>query len=135
MSYEDGILAAEYMLQLAKEYVDGVGGDSHIVTMLSNGAIMDKVAWEVSEEENLLKALSKISHELILSSMATRVMNDEDFGKQMREAGKKILELRARKKLSDKKLDDLVDALQKWQEERENQKPQEMAPQSLEQTK
>jgi hypothetical protein len=107
MFVEEGILAAEYMLQIAKEYVEGVGGDSTITVMFEDGSVRVKPAWEISEEENLLKQFSVISNNLLLSALRTRVSEDADFERDATSSIEQLRLLRNKKKKSDKLLENL----------------------------
>jgi 20S proteasome alpha/beta subunit len=79
MPTEHGIAAALYMLQIAKKYVSGVGGDSHILVLRSDGTVDDKPSWEISEEENIASNFTELSGILLLSLLRTRTATEVNF--------------------------------------------------------
>jgi len=120
MSDEDGIAAALYMLQMAKKYVSGVGGESHISILHSDGTVDDKPPWEISEEENIAKLFSETSGRLLLSLLRTRTGKDTDFRTTLKKFGEAVRSLRKKKKESDKFMDSLHGQLE---ERRKNATP------------
>lgn len=108
MSVEDGIAAALYMLQIAKKYVSGVGGESHISILYSNGMVDDKPPWEISEEENIAKIFTEVSGSLLLSVLRTRTGTEVDFLSALKGFSSAIRRLRRKKKQSDKFMDSLL---------------------------
>jgi 20S proteasome alpha/beta subunit len=60
MPQENGIAVLLSMLQIAKKYVSGVGGDSQILVLQADGKIEDKPSWEVSAEENIVSNFTAI---------------------------------------------------------------------------
>lgn len=105
MPTEDGVAAALYMLQMAKKYVSGVGGESHISILHSDGTVDDKPPWEISAEENIVKLFSDTSGQLLLSLLRTRTGKDADFRATLRRFGEAVRSLRKKKKDSDKFMD------------------------------
>jgi hypothetical protein len=107
MPYEDGISAALYMLQLAKQYVGGVGGESQIVVLGADGEVTPKPSWEISEEENMAKQFSLMAGRLLLSTMRTRTESgDESFNSSLKEFVAQVRASRKRKRKSDRRMDD-----------------------------
>jgi hypothetical protein len=119
MFREDAICSCLNLLTVAKEYVDGVGGDSHITVLLNNGTIIEKPAWEVSAEEGLTKTFTKNSTKLLLAALRTVSGTDEQFESALQSFNKEIHELRVKKKKSDEVINDLVKL---WREHQEAQK-------------
>ena len=125
MSVEDGIAAVLYMLQIAKKYVSGVGGESHISILKSDGLVDDKPPWEISEEENIATSFSQASGTLLLSLLRTRSGTEADFAKTLSTFGKTIHHLRKKKKESDKFMDDFMQHIEERREQRQNATPAE----------
>ncbi len=107
MSIEEGTSAALYMLQLAKRYIGGVGGDSKIVVLGNDGRFAEKPFWEISEEENLSRQYSLITGRLLLAAMRTRSGTDENFTGELHRFNEEIEQYRKKKKLSDELMDEL----------------------------
>lgn len=108
MPQEDGISAALFMLQVAKQYVDGVSGESHITVLKSDGSILNKPPWETSEEEVLSKRYSNRSGRLLLSCLRTRTGSDKEFESALKEFNEEVREFRKLKKESDKRIEQLL---------------------------
>ena len=108
MSIEDGIAAALYMLQIAKKYVSGVGGESHISILRSDGLVDDKPPWEISQEENIATSFSQASGRLLLSLLRTRSGTETNFMNHIKMFRKTIRRLRKKKKESDKFWDEFM---------------------------
>jgi len=120
MSIEDGVAAVLYMLQIAKKYVSGVGGKSHISILKSDGQVDDKPPWEISEEENIATNFSQATGTLLLSLLRTRSGTETSFKNHLKMFGKNIRHLRKNKKASDRFMDEFMQHL-------EEQKAQEAA--------
>lgn len=108
MTTEDGIAAALHMLQVAKKYVAGVGGQSHVVVLKNDGTIEDKPSWEVSAEENIATEFGELTGILLLSLMRTRSGTEQVFSQLLREFGKQVRKLRKKKKKSDSFWDEFL---------------------------
>lgn len=120
MSTEDAVCACLYLLNVAKEYVDGVGGDSHIkILNHHNGSIMEKPDWEVTAEEDLTKSFTKISSNIMFATLRTIGGTDSDFEQALSKFGNDVHELREKKKKSDEVIEKLIKA---WREEQERKK-------------
>jgi 20S proteasome alpha/beta subunit len=126
MTTEDGMVAALALLQIAKKYVDGVGGDSKVAVLSKDGDVTQKPGWEVTEEENILGKHSKIANDLMLAMMRTRADTEEQWTDNLGIFCKAIGNLREEKKKSDQKIIDIrkywTDYFRKEQEEREKEK-------------
>jgi hypothetical protein len=120
MSVEDGIAAALYMLQIAKKYVSGVGGESHISILKADGAVDDKPPWEISEEENIATSFSQTSGALLLSLLRTRSGTEVNFINHLKAFDKTLHHLRKKKKASDKFMDEFMQHLE---EQKKSAKP------------
>jgi 20S proteasome alpha/beta subunit len=107
MTTEDGVAAALSLLQIAKKYVDGVGGESKVAVLTNEGKVHQKPAFEVREEENILEEHSKLANTLMLSMMRTRTDSDEVWSQHLEVFKAKIGELRIKKKKSDEKIEEL----------------------------
>jgi hypothetical protein len=103
LSIEEGTGAIEYMLQIAKEYVEGVGGKSQIVVMRADGTIDEKVHWEISENENVLTQFEILNNHLMLNLFHS---SDTEFKVALKEFNKEVAKLRKQKKKTDKKIAD-----------------------------
>jgi len=102
MTVEDGISAALFMLQVAKSYVDGVGGDSHITVLMEDGRIDSKPSWEITEEENLAKQYTRITGKLLLAAFRNnKPDSDGEFDQALAEFSTQVMEIRQKKKKSD----------------------------------
>lgn len=121
MPLEDGIAASLYMLQLAKQYITGVGGSSQITLLRDGGTIDSKPNSEVSEEENLAKQFASLSGGLLLSAMRTRTGTDEEFMSTLKNFSKRMKEFRRRKKQSDQYWDMFDEELTKLRTDAEQQ--------------
>jgi 20S proteasome alpha/beta subunit len=120
MTTEDGIAAMVYMLQIAKQYVAGVGGASQLLLLHSSGRIDKKVSWEVSEEENIAKQFTSLTGFLLLSLMRTRTGDEADFQTTLADFTEAIKQMRERKKTSDQTLDEMMALLDPDATERES---------------
>lgn len=122
MTTDDGIAAALGLLQIAKKYVEGVGGDSKVAVLSKGGHVRQKPNWEVTEEENILAKHAKIANRLMLAMMRTRADTDKQWDTHLTEFCTEIGKLRDEKKKSDQKMKDLMAAWQKYfKEEREKE--------------
>jgi hypothetical protein len=119
MSVEDGIAALLYLLQIAKKYVSGVGGDSHISILKADGTVDDKPPWEISEEENIATSFSQASGILLLSLLRTRSGTEANFINHLNAFGKNIHHLRKKKKASDKVMDEFMQHLEEEKAQRQ----------------
>jgi hypothetical protein len=113
MWVEDGITAALYMLQIAKKYVSGVGGDSHIAVLTSDGRVDDKPSWEISEEENIAGQFTEFTGILLLSLLRTRSGEENDFLSILRIFSAHMKRLRKKKKKSDSIMDNVFKGMAK----------------------
>jgi 20S proteasome alpha/beta subunit len=117
MTTEDGVAAALSLLQIAKKYVDGVGGDSKIAFLNNSGRVHTKPAWEVREEEGILAEHSRLTNRLMLAMMRTRTDSEEAWKQNLEQFTKDIEDLRQKKKGSDQRIEELVKYWkQKWDE-------------------
>jgi hypothetical protein len=117
MPTEEGIAAALYMLQIAKKYVSGVGGNSNILILRSDGKVDTKPSWEISEEENIASTFTQLSGSMLLSLLRTRTGTEINFVNTMKAFNKAIRQLRKKKKQSDKLMDDIFEQLKRQEEE------------------
>lgn len=109
MSVEDGISAALTMLQLAKSYVNGVGGDSNIAILQENGVIERKISWELGESEAIAKQYSFLTGKLLLATFRTSVSSsDADFIEELRSFSKELKALRLKKKDADQTIKSIM---------------------------
>jgi 20S proteasome alpha/beta subunit len=108
MTTDDGVAASLGLLQIAKKYVEGVGGESKIAVMSKEGRIQQKPDWEVTEEETILAKHAKIANRLMLAMMRTRTDTEDQWKKHLATFAKEIEELREKKKESDQKIKDLM---------------------------
>jgi len=128
MLSEDGVVAALSLLQIAKKYVDGVGGDSKIAVLDQTGRVRQKPAWEITSEESILAEHSQLANKLMLAMMRTRSDSDLEWTKHLSSFTQSIGELRGKKKDSDKVLEEMWEKFQaamtqqKEEEEREESK-------------
>ena len=104
LSVDEAVAAIEYMLQIATEYVDGVGGKSHIVVMKADGQIEEPVDWEIAEHENVHTRFEILGNHLMLDLFHA---NDSEFKAALREFRKEMSKLRRLKKGTDKKMADI----------------------------
>ena len=123
MSVEDGTAAALNMLQLAKTYVGGVGGNSQVMVLNADGSVDEKPEFEISEEENLAKQFSSLSGMLLISALRTRTGTDEQFSEDLKIFEKQMKAFRIRKRKSDMWLDEVRGRAKKTLA-REHEKPQ-----------
>jgi len=117
MNTEDGIAAALYMLQIAKRYVAGVGGESHILVLRADGSVDEKPSWEISKEENIAQTFNEVSGRLLLALLRTRSATDDEFRQILKAFNRGIQLLRKKKKESDRFLDNLMRQIQERKKE------------------
>jgi 20S proteasome alpha/beta subunit len=101
MSVEDGISAALIMLQLAKSYVSGVGGDSNIAILRDTGVIEHKIKWELAQRETIAKQYSEITGRLLLATFRTSSGSEDDFNQEVQIFSEQLNGLRQRKHEAD----------------------------------
>ena len=120
MTTEDAVCACLHLLTIAKEYVDGVGVDSHI-KILNNrdGGIIEKPDWEVTAEEDLTKRFARISADVLFATLRTQSGSDADFEKSLHKFSQEAKDLRERKKKSDEIIENLM---KEWRERLEKNK-------------
>ncbi|HYR89872.1 MAG TPA: hypothetical protein VE422_37710 [Terriglobia bacterium] len=123
MNTEDGIAAALYMLQIAKRYVAGVGGASHILVLRADGTVDEKPSWEISEEENIARSFNEISGTLLLSLLRTRSSPEANFKNHLKDFNKWTQKLRKKKKQSDTFLDNILKQIEENRMRAEEVKP------------
>ncbi len=111
MAEEDGVAASLYMLQVAKKYLSGVGGDTVIRVLRKSGEINEKPRWEITEEENLAKQYAGMTGSLFLSLLRTRTGTQEGFTSSLKTFNNGIRSLRKRKKKSDAWMDAMAESL------------------------
>jgi hypothetical protein len=125
MQTEDGIAAALQLLQIAKKYVDGVGGESKIAVLHNDGRVRQKPGWEVKSEESILEDHSKLANKLMLAMMRTRTDSDSRWKAILDEFVEEITQLRGKKKESDQRIENLWQLLREHQAKEEEQKERE----------
>ncbi|MBZ5694432.1 MAG: hypothetical protein LAN36_03620 [Acidobacteriia bacterium] len=119
MSTEEGIALAISMLQTAKKYVAGVGGESTILVLDSDGKIESKPSWEISAEENLSENYARLTGKLFVDLMRTRSAQSGDFEKALKSFAKEMKTLRKSKKKSDEEMDSFTKFLEEKRAKKE----------------
>jgi 20S proteasome alpha/beta subunit len=120
MLTEDGMVAALSLLQVAKKYVGGVGGDSKLTVLTNEGRVRNKPSWEVYREEGIIEEHSKLASKLMLSMMRTRTDSEQEWKDQLAAFAKGMEELREKKKSSDEIIKNLFRDIQaQWAKEKE----------------
>jgi hypothetical protein len=75
-------LLSIYLLEQAKEYISGCGGESHVVTIRPNGSLVMMDRMDVSLIGNHLKQLDKYTSTVLLSS-PDLVLQDDEYKKRV----------------------------------------------------
>lgn len=74
-------ILAVYLLQQAKEYIEGCGGDSHVLTLRASGKISRVDPADVALIANHISALDRNSSSVLMSSPDLKLSNDEFEGR------------------------------------------------------
>ncbi len=125
MTTEDGVAAALSLLQIAKKYVDGVGGDSKVAVLRHDASVSQKPGWEIRDEEFILGQHAQIANKLMLAMMRTRTDSDAVWQANLQKFMTEISDLRQEKKKSDEKIEKMWARYRKIVEEEEERKRKE----------
>lgn len=74
-------ILAIYLLQQATEYIEGCGGDSHVLTLMASGRINRLDPADVSLIANHISALDRNSSSVLMSSPDLKLSNEEFEGR------------------------------------------------------
>ncbi|MBZ5550310.1 MAG: hypothetical protein LAO22_20515 [Acidobacteriia bacterium] len=74
-------ILAIYLLQQAKEYIEGCGGDSHVLTLTPSGRISRVDPADVALIANHISALDRNSSTVLMSSPDLKLTNEEFEGR------------------------------------------------------
>ncbi len=128
MSREDAVCACLNLLTVAKEYVDGVGGESHVTILANGGDVIEKPSWEVIAEENLVKKFNRQASGLMLATLRTGSNdNEKQFADALTGFGTETKDLRQEKKKSDEIVKELVKRWREFQARQEKERKEKEA--------